>query len=745
VSQPSGAFFLDDSEHTLSVLAEHLERFVGRWEESTEPPDLAEFLPASGEIRRLTLVELIKIDLEYRWVEHNHPKRIFDYFREFPELTADRVPSDLVYEEFHIRRQAGLAVDPQEYLDAFPAQADEIARLLGLDQPYVPSSLFANDKHQRLDEIEVGQTIDEFDLLAQLGKGAFAKVFLARQKSMQRLVALKISVDNSSEPQTLAQLDHDFIVRVFDQRLVPDLQLRLLYMQYVAGGTLQSVLHRLNRVPADQRSGRLLLETVDQALEARGEMRPVESPVRERLAAASWPEAVCWLGSRLARALDYAHRQGVLHRDIKPANVLLSAEGVPKLADFNISFSSKLEGATPAAYFGGSLAYMSPEQLEACNPAHERTAESLDGRSDLYSLGVVLWELLAGGRPFLDEGVEGGWTRTLEMMAKRRRDGFDRQRAAPLPADCPPGLQGILERCLHPDPAARWQSGEELARRLELCTKPGVQQLLHPDPDSWRVRLRKFAVPIVVLATIVPNALAGRWNLLHNEREVIEHLSDVRPAFDRIVLVVNSIAYPVGLALAAVLAWIIQRGIRRLRRGKIAPAQLRFLESLCLRLGHYAGLIGVIEWTIAGIAYPISIQLVAGHFPLHAWVHFFASLFLCGLVAAAYPFFAITLFSLRVLYPALLEADPSRVGDEASLNRLGVLMPRYLVTAALLPLMAIALLIVAPQVWPELGIQGQLSMSVLSVGGGIGYALIFWLYRQLQADLQTFQEVARTD
>ena len=83
----------------------------------------------------------------------------------------------------------------------------------------------------------------------------------------------------------------------------------------------------------------------------------------------------------------------MLHRDVKPANVLLTAEPSPKLADFNISFSDKVDGATPAAYFGGSLAYMSPEQLEACNPAHARSADELDGRSDLYSLGMVLWEL----------------------------------------------------------------------------------------------------------------------------------------------------------------------------------------------------------------------------------------------------------------------------------------------------------------------------------------------------------------
>src|SRR5262249_6136805 len=154
-----------------------------------------------------------------------------------------------------------------------------------------------------------------------------------------------------------------------------------------------------------------------------GESPHEDSASRARLAGRGWGEAVCWLGRCLAEALEHAHQRGVLHRDVKPANVLLTARGWPLLADFNVAFCSKLEGANASAFFGGSLAYMSPEQMEACNPADPRTSASLDGRSDLYSLGVVLWELLTGRRPFPDELLAADWPTALERLATQRRTG----------------------------------------------------------------------------------------------------------------------------------------------------------------------------------------------------------------------------------------------------------------------------------------------------------------------------------
>ncbi|HEY1066593.1 MAG TPA: serine/threonine-protein kinase, partial [Pirellulales bacterium] len=389
---------LDHAEQAWHVLAEHLERFVNEWESGGPPPSLTNYLPDGPEaLRRLTLVELVKVDLEYRWLHRQMPRPLFEYLEEFPELKTDRVPPDLIYEEIHIRRKAGDQAPVDAYLTRFSDQAPELDRLLAMGDGGGSTVVYHGGPVAG--PVEPGETIDDFELLTLLGKGAFASVFLARQKSMSRLVALKVSTDRSCEPQTLAQLDHPGIVRVYDQRVVPERNLRLLYMQFLPGGSLQDVLKTLQRTPPEEWSGRTFLAAVDRELDDRGLSAP-ESAIRARIATMTWPEVVCWLGSRLAAALSYAAQQGVLHRDVKPANVLLTAEGVPKLVDFNISFCSKVEGASPAAYFGGSLAYMSPEQLEAFNPQHARKPDSLDGRADLYSLASLLWELLTGSRPF---------------------------------------------------------------------------------------------------------------------------------------------------------------------------------------------------------------------------------------------------------------------------------------------------------------------------------------------------------
>src|SRR5207248_1178945 len=110
----------------------------------------------------------------------------------------------------------------------------------------------------------------------------------------------------------------------------------------------------------------------------------------------TYVEAVLWIGARLADGLAHAHERGIIHRDLKPANMLLTDDGQPMLLDFNLSTNAAVRANPSAARIGGTLPYMSPEQLEAFQDGKT----PMDGRSDLYSLGLIVFQLLTGTHPF---------------------------------------------------------------------------------------------------------------------------------------------------------------------------------------------------------------------------------------------------------------------------------------------------------------------------------------------------------
>ncbi len=124
-----------------------------------------------------------------------------------------------------------------------------------------------------------GDTFEDFEILCLLGAGSFAKVFLARQSTMQRMVALKVSADTGDEAKTLAQLDHANIVRVFDVRRVHQQKLRLLSMQYLPGGTLADVIAHAKQIPYDKLSGKVILDAIDDSLLKAAYQRPKKARI----------------------------------------------------------------------------------------------------------------------------------------------------------------------------------------------------------------------------------------------------------------------------------------------------------------------------------------------------------------------------------------------------------------------------------------------------------------------------------
>ncbi len=634
-------------ESGATDIAAAVKRFTAAWQSGGPPPDPMDYLPTAPTLRRIALVELVKIDLRHRWTDRDDstPKRLADYCREIPELASWPLPPDLIYEEFHVRRAAGGSVDAAEYSQTYAAQLESMLETGEYDSTMMtpgssPHSDSAGVYALELDDIDAGDHINDFDLMTSLGRGAFARVFLARQRSMQRLVAVKLSRNRGTEPQTLAQLDHEYIVRVFDQRLLDGGTLRLLYMQYVPGGTLHGVVQRVQVVPPTQRSGQLLLDVVDSVLADKGEIRPSESTVRAALAGRTWPETVAWLGLRLAQALDYAGRQGVLHRDIKPANVLLTAEGVPKLADFNISFGTGVSGASPVAYFGGSLAYMSPEQLAAIHPDRPGTAADMDQRSDLYSLAVVLWELLTGTKPFEDDDVVGGDRTTLDKMLDRRAEVHDT-----LPADTPGALRRVLLKALAPQPDQRWSSGAEMAQQLSVVLDPRARDLVDPPPDSWRVRLRRWTHPIMGLATAVPNALALWYAYNHVNQLITSKLdADTERRFEQFVVAVYAVAYAAGAFVTITSVLYLLSVASGLRHGKsYDPAALARARRDTLRVGHKTALFCFNLWVWTGIGIPIVLGLLGVRLSAEQYVHFFAMQLVCGGIAVVYPTYLVNL------------------------------------------------------------------------------------------------------
>jgi serine/threonine protein kinase/Flp pilus assembly protein TadD len=426
-----------------------------------------------------------------------------------------------------------------------------------------------------------------FKLLAELGRGAFGTVFLAEQHDLaRRPVALKVSRELLSESQTLAQLQHTNIVPIHSVHRAGRIQ--AICMPYFGSTTLADCLRQWKTSALLPLSGKAIADTVlnrqsitirncQTTSDARSSAapdgcHPVSASSSQSigtlnaLSGLSYVDATLWIGARLADGLAHAHDRGILHRDLKPANVLLANDGQPMLLDFNLS--QDMHAKSSATTAGGTLPYMSPEQLRALRG----DSGEVGCRSDVYSLGVILYEMLSGQLPFTNR--HGDRNAVVSEMLTDRERGPIALKA--MNRAVSPAVEAIVQRCLSVDVDKRYQSAAELGDDLErqLQSLP----LRHTREPSIRERARKWirrhpkltsATTVTALAVLLVLGLATtlvvrsqRLARMEAQEAYSQFQSDLRSAQ---ILALDAAAG--GKENSAAVIAVCRRGLDRFRIG----------------------------------------------------------------------------------------------------------------------------------------------------------------------------------
>jgi serine/threonine protein kinase/Tfp pilus assembly protein PilF len=414
-----------------------------------------------------------------------------------PELD-DEAAVRLVFEETCLRRESGLDVDTSEVVGRFPRFGWELEILLRCDRLMRPVA--------GVEFPEVGDALGDFDLLLELGRGAVGRTFLASQPALaDRPVVLKVMPGYLDEHLSLASLQHTHIVPLYSAQLFPDRGLRGLCMPYLGGSSLAKLLAELGPIELGKRTGRDLLEALNRSSEATVESIPGSGPFRRFLERATYARAICWVAACLADALQYAHDRGLVHMDVKPSNVLIAGDGQPLLLDFHLARAPIEPGEAPFDRLGGTTGWISPEQALAMEALRDgRPIErAVDGRSDVYSLGLLLDRAL-GGQANPQVSV---------------------------------GLAEIVEKCLKRDPQARYQTAgalaDDLRRHLDDRPLRGVpNRSLSERWRKWRRRsphaLIRGTAGLSTLAAGVVASVILVESYRHRLTEVDEALADAR-------------------------------------------------------------------------------------------------------------------------------------------------------------------------------------------------------------------------
>ncbi len=413
-----------------------------------------------------------------------------------------RDPLEILFSDFLQRKREGDSISIEEYATEHPDQAEEIRDLFptlaSLEK--ARSSQGANDPFQAGEDISGGLMLGEYRLLREIGVGGMGIVYEAMQETMQRRVAVKVLPQEFSqqeirrnrflqEARTVARLSYRNIVPIFD---FGESDNRYFFaMRLIQGAGLDWVILRMSEddnpltstevLRHFQQQGITLSEETpeddDDSLACEFEFTDsANSEDNEKhkwiLRQDSWKQ-IARIGLQAARALNHAHKAGILHRDIKPGNLLLDEDGVIWITDFGLAKSENELSLTAANDVVGTLRYISPERFHG----------QVDARSDIYALGLTLIELCtrrlvfeqAGRTELIRNIMEGNVTAPREINP-----------------DIPEALENILLKATAKSPANRYQTAAEMAEDLRAFSRGSQVKPTTPQLDrKWPGLLRK--------------------------------------------------------------------------------------------------------------------------------------------------------------------------------------------------------------------------------------------------------------
>jgi serine/threonine protein kinase len=403
-----------------------------------------------------------------------------------PDAVTERDAIDELADSFVARLRAGERPSVEEYAQRYPKLADQVRELLPalvmLEQHGLVDDATRAEALPRA-EAPIPSEIGEFTIVREIGRGGMGVVYEAIQQSLGRHVALKVlPVATMLSPTHLerfrvearaaARLHHTHIVPVFG--VGEHEGLHFYAMQFIAGQSLDAVIQELRRMRSGQPSdattagygaavtqaavglerGQLPREEVDSPRDPPSAVAAAsppadDSPPSDFPSSSGSPfyQSVARVGLQVAEALAYAHAQGILHRDVKPSNLLLDARGNVWITDFGLAKDETADGLTQTGDFVGTLRYMSPERIDGWS----------DPRSDVYSLGATLYELLTL-RPLFDDSSRGKLVENIYYNAPPAPS----KRDPSVPAD----LETIILKALAKEPAERYRSADEMAEDL---------------------------------------------------------------------------------------------------------------------------------------------------------------------------------------------------------------------------------------------------------------------------------------